>query len=101
MAAHCSAKVAAILGGAIRNQTDEALFHGIMKSTTTWRLRFAATLASPIQSSSKPCAQAGLRKSAQPFSSTFCVKGSQHDEYRNMHERNEAHRYTILQEQWF
>jgi len=36
MAAHCSAKVAAILGGTIRNQTDEVLFQDIMKSTTTW-----------------------------------------------------------------
>jgi hypothetical protein len=49
MAVRCSAKVAAILDGVIQNQTDEVLFQGIVKSITTWRLRFAATLASPIQ----------------------------------------------------
>lgn len=54
MAVHYSAKAVAILGGVIWPQTDEVLFQGIVKSTTTWRLKFAVTLASRSQKNSNP-----------------------------------------------
>jgi len=73
MAAHCSAKVAAILGGAIRNQTDAVLFQGITKSTTTWRLRFAATLASPIQRSASGFTSSFIRETGM---ASFIIRGA-------------------------
>jgi len=54
MGVHCSVKAEATLGGVTWAQTDEVLFQGIMKSTITWPLKFAAIWAYQNQRSPNP-----------------------------------------------
>ena len=61
MVAHCSAKAAITLGGAMWVQTDEALSQDTMKSTITWQLKFAVTLVYQSPRNSSPAVKPGAR----------------------------------------